>query len=368
MKNCSDEDFMRIALDEAKRGEGYVSPNPLVGAVVVKDSSVVSTGFHKKYGEAHAEVNAISSLPDDFDYSSATIYVSLEPCSHSGKTPPCCDLIIEKGFARCVVAILDPNPLVSGRGVKKIKEAGIDVKVGVLEDEARALNQIFFKYITTKEPYVFLKCAVTLDGKIATSSGDSKWITNEVSREKVHRYRNRFSAILTGIGTVKVDNPKFSTRLPAENGVDPALFLIDFGLKVDSNANIFDLDRVYIFTNSRNAECEKMRFLANEKGVKFIFFEEDKVELKTFISEIGKHNFDSVMIEAGSSIVSQAFSEDVIDSGEIFVAPKIVGDEKSLSFARGFSPKSIKDSINLNGVEVHSYIDNAGFYFVNREY
>ncbi len=364
----SNSDFMKIALDEAVKGEGLVAPNPLVGAVVVVDDVVVSRGFHRRYGEAHAEVNAIEALADDFDFSCATIFVTLEPCSHCGKTPPCCDLIIEKGFARCVVSVLDPNPLVSGSGVKRLREAGIEVEVGVLENEARALNQPFFKFITRNEPYVFLKSAISLDGKIATFNGDSKWITNEKSRGMVHRYRNRFSCILTGIGTVLSDNPSFTTRLASGGGVDCALFLIDFDLKVALDSKIFDLERVFIFTNSKNVECEKMRFLANERGVRFIFFEDDRVDLGVFVSEIGKKGYDSVMIEAGSSVMSQAFSEGIVDAGEIFVAPKIVGDGEAVPFVGGFSPSLISDSICLDNVEVRHYGDNAGFFFVNKEY
>ena len=197
---------MKLAIKISKKGVGKVNPNPLVGAVIVKDNKIIGQGYHEYYGGNHAEVNAFENLSDNPE--GATIYVTLEPCSHYGKTPPCVDKIIDNKISKVVIGTLDPNPLVQGKGVKKLKEAGIDVITGILEEECKELNEVFMKYIVTKKPFVVLKTAMTLDGKIATASGESKWITSDKSRKEVHKLRNELSAIMVGVNTVIKDNPK----------------------------------------------------------------------------------------------------------------------------------------------------------------
>jgi len=218
-----DMDFMKRALEISSRGEGRVNPNPLVGAVIVKDGRIIGEGWHEYYGGPHAEVNAVRSATEDVRGS--TIYVTLEPCSHYGKTPPCAELLRAKGFRRVVVAMTDPNPLVAGKGVEILREAGIRVDVGMLEKEAQKLNEIFIKYILTKQPFVIMKSAMTLDGKTATSEGESKWITGKESREYVHRIRNRVSGIMVGIGTVLADDPSLTAR--TEGGCDPVRIIVE---------------------------------------------------------------------------------------------------------------------------------------------
>lgn len=202
---------MELAIELAKKGEGKVNPNPMVGALIVKKGTIIEEGYHEKYGEGHAEVNAFKSLKED--PSGATMYVTLEPCSHYGKTPPCVDKIIQSKIKRVLIGMIDPNPLVAGNRVDKLKRAGIEVKVSVLEDKCKKLNEIFIKYILTKKPYVVLKTAMSLDGKIATRNGESKWISSEKSRLKVHNLRNKFSAIMVGVNTVIKDNSELKKNI-----------------------------------------------------------------------------------------------------------------------------------------------------------
>lgn len=203
--------YMNRALALAELGAGYVNPNPLVGAVIVKDNKIIGNGYHAKYGEAHAEINAFNNATEPV--AGATMYVTLEPCSHFGKTPPCVEAIINRGIKKVVVAVEDPNPLVAGRGIKILRENGIEVTTGVLEKEAKKLNEIFIKFITTGLPFCSLKTAMTLDGKIAAHTGDSRWITSDKSREYVHKLRHKYSSIMVGIGTVLADDPLLTTRL-----------------------------------------------------------------------------------------------------------------------------------------------------------
>ena len=209
------EKFMKIAIELAKKGIGNVNPNPLVGAVIVKDGKIIGQGYHERYGEGHAEVNAFKSLDDD--PTGATMYVTLEPCFHYGKTPPCADRIIENKISKVIIGMVDPNPLVSGKGIEKLKNAGIEVEVGILEEECRKINEVFIKYITTKKPFVVMKTAMSLDGKIATKTGESKWITSEKSRLQVHILRNKFSGIMVGVNTIIKDNPELTCRVVEGN-------------------------------------------------------------------------------------------------------------------------------------------------------
>ena len=233
----TDEYYMKEAIELAKKGIGKVNPNPLVGAVIVKNNEIIGSGYHQAYGEAHAEVNAIIDAESKgISVEGATIYVTLEPCSHYGKTPPCALKIVDKKFKRVVVGSNDPNPLVSGRGLEMIRNAGIEVVTAVLEAECTEINKVFYKYITTKTPYIFLKVAITLDGKIATSVGDSKWISNEESREKVQYYRNKFMGIMIGANTLSNDNPSLTARM--SEGRDPYRIIIDPDLISNDSFNV----------------------------------------------------------------------------------------------------------------------------------
>ena len=381
MEENIDKKYMRMAIELAKKGEGAVNPNPLVGAVVVKDGKVVGKGYHRFFGGPHAEVYALEEAGKEA--CGATIYVTLEPCSHYGKTPPCAKKIIDMGIKKCFVGSSDPNPQVAGKGVAMLKKAGIEVVENVLKDECDKLNQVFFKYIKTKIPYLFLKCAITLDGKIATKTGNSKWITNEIAREKVQFYRNKFMGIMVGINTVMLDNPSLTSRI--QNGVNPFRIVVDSHLKIDENCKVIknnEDEKTVIITSQKNQFVEnsenindkdfeikmKQKRLSQNNKVKFIFFDKEKFSFKEMLEEIGKMGIDSVLLEGGESLISLAFKEEVIDAGEIFVANKILGDKNAKPFISGFSKDKMEEAILLNNVKNNIYGENIGMEFYLKKY
>ena len=354
-----DEKYMDLALELAEKGKGYVNPNPMVGAVVVKDGEIVGKGWHKFYGGPHAEVYALEEAGAKAE--GATIYVTLEPCSHFGKTPPCAEKIKKMKIKKCVIACLDPNPIVAGRGKKILEEAGIEVVVGVREKEAKELNKVFMKYITEKNPYLFLKCAITLDGKIATNERDSKWITNEKSREKVQFLRHEYMGIMVGINTLINDNPRLTARI--ENGINPFRIVVDPHLctPLESNfVNMADDNKSIIITSKENEKNDKIKELEN-KNVKIIYMEGFDFSVHEILKKIGELKIDSVLLEGGSYLISKAFKENRIDGGEIFIAPKILGG--GLPFIDGFDFKEIKDCFHLQNVKFNVYDDNISVEF-----
>lgn len=354
-----DEKYMDLALELAEKGRGYVNPNPMVGAVVVKDGEIVGKGWHKFYGGPHAEVYALDEAGAKAE--GATIYVTLEPCSHFGKTPPCAEKIKKMKIKKCVIACLDPNPIVAGRGKKILEEAGIEVVVGVREKEAKELNKVFMKYITEKNPYLFLKCAITLDGKIATNERDSKWITNEKSREKVQFLRHEYMGIMVGINTLINDNPRLTARI--ENGVNPFRIVVDPHLRtpLESNfVNMADDNKSIIVTSKENEKNDKITELEN-KNVKIIYMEGFNFSVHEILKKIGELKIDSVLLEGGSYLISKAFKKNRIDGGEIFIAPKILGG--GLPFIDGFDFKEIKDCFHLENVKFNVYDDNISVEF-----
>jgi len=337
MDEVLDEKYMARAIELAQKGIGGVNPNPLVGAVVVKDGKIIGEGWHKKYGGPHAEVWALNEAGENAK--GATIYITLEPCSHQGKTPPCARRVVEAGIKRCVVACIDPNPLVAGKGIKIIEDAGIEVKLGVLEKEAKEINKIFFKYIENRIPYLFLKCGITLDGKIATRSGKSKWITNEIAREKVQFLRTKFMAIMVGINTV--------LKGPIE-----AKFLN------------FNDSKAIIVTSSDNRELQKIEEYKN-LGTRFIFLEGKIFKMEDILKELGKLGIDSVLLEGGSGLISTAFKENIVDAGEIFIAPKIIGDDSAVPFINGFNFDNMEDVFKISNPKFNIYGDNISIEFEN---
>lgn len=354
-----DEKYMDLALELAEKGRGYVNPNPMVGAVVIKDGEIVGKGWHKFYGGPHAEVYALDEAGEKAE--GATIYVTFEPCSHFGKTPPCAEKIKKMKIKKCVIACLDPNPIVAGRGKKILEEAGIEVVVGVREKEAKELNKVFMKYITEKNPYLFLKCAITLDGKIATNERDSKWITNEKSREKVQFLRHEYMGIMVGINTLINDNPRLTARI--ENGVNPFRIVVDPHLRtpLESNfVNMADDNKSIIVTSKENEKNDKITELEN-KNVKIIYMEGFNFSVHEILKKIGELKIDSVLLEGGSYLISKAFKENRIDGGEIFIAPKILGG--GLPFIDGFDFKEIKDCFHLENVKFNVYDDNISVEF-----
>ena len=285
---------MELAIKLAKKGEGKVNPNPMVGAVIVKDGIVIGEGYHEKYGEGHAEVNAFKSLKED--PSGATMYVTLEPCSHYGKTPPCADKIIKNNIKRVVIGMIDPNPLVAGNGVDKLKKAGIEVKVGVLEEKCKKLNEVFIKYILSKKPFVVLKTAMSLDGKIATRTGESKWISSEKSRLQVHNLRNKLSAIMVGVNTVIKDNPELTCRI--ENGNNPIRIIVDSTLRIPMNSKVLqNKDNKTIIATTKRANIKNMQELL-KKNINVLIIDEKngQVDLSALIKKLGELNIDSILL------------------------------------------------------------------------
>lgn len=361
MKNL-DEKYMEMALELAALGEGDVNPNPMVGAIVVKDKKIIGRGYHKKYGGSHAEVFALDEAGKDAE--GGTIYVTLEPCSHYGKTPPCVKKIIKMGIKRCVIATLDPNPLVAGKGIKILKDAGIEVEINVLQEKALKQNIVFFKYIKTKIPYLFLKCAITLDGKIATKTGDSKWISNESSRKRVQKLRHKYMGIMVGINTLLKDNPRLNARI--EGGNDPYRIVVDPNLKTPEDYNFIQNNkdnRSIIVTSKDNIHNKKYKILEKKYRIKFIFLDKKEFLISDILKEIGRLGIDSVLLEGGSSMISMAFKEKVLDQGEIFISPKITGDSDAIPFISGFSIEGMKESIELKDVKFKIYEDNIAIEF-----
>lgn len=323
----TDESYIQLAIEIAKKGYGNVSPNPLVGCIIIKDGKIIGAGYHEKYGKNHAEVNAIESSNEVVEGS--TIYVNLEPCSHFGQTPPCVDKIIEKKIKRVVIGTLDMNPLVSGRGIKKLKAAGVEVKVGVLEKECTELNKFFFKYITKKIPYVTLKAAQTIDGKIADTDGDSKWISSPSSRKIVHQMRSKYDAILVGSGTVEKDDPKLTVRLT--EGRNPKRIVLDTHLKLKLNHKIFQNNadgNLIVITSINNGKKQSKVDKLKALGVNILYAKENKkgmIDLRSALIEIGKINISSILVEGGSILLSNFIKENLYDDISLFIAPKILG-------------------------------------------
>ena len=362
-----DKEYMKFAIKLAKQGEGKVNPNPMVGAVVVKDDVIIGKGYHKVFGKAHAEVYALEEAGKLAR--NATIYVTLEPCSHFGKTPPCAEKIIKMGIKRCVIGSNDPNPKVAGKGIEMLRAAGIEVTRNVLKEECDELNQVFFKYIKSEIPYLFLKCGITMDGKIALSNGVSKWITNEKAREKVQYYRNKFMGIMVGINTVLYDNPSLTARI--ENGVNPFRIIVDPNLKITEEYNVIknnEDEKTIIITSVINKNNEKIKKIEKNKKIKFIFLEGKCFSMNDMLREIGKQGIDSVLLEGGETLISRAFSEKVIDGGEIFISNKIFGDNNAKSFVSGFAAENTDEAITLDNIKYNVYDSNIGVEFYFKRY
>ena len=362
-----DKEYMKFAIKLAKQGEGQVNPNPVVGAVVVKDDVIVGKGYHKVFGKAHAEVYALEEAGKLAR--NATIYVTLEPCSHFGKTPPCAEKIIKMGIKRCVIGSNDPNPKVAGKGIEMLRAAGIEVTRNVLKEECDELNQVFFKYIKSEIPYLFLKCGITMDGKIALSNGVSKWITNEKAREKVQYYRNKFMGIMIGINTVLYDNPSLTARI--ENGVNPFRIIVDPNLKITEEYNVIknnEDEKTVIITSVINKNNEKIKKMEKNKKIKFIFLEGKCFSMNDMLREIGKQGIDSVLLEGGEALISRAFSEKVIDGGEIFISNKIFGDNNAKSFVSGFAAENTDEALTLDNIKYNIYDNNIGVEFYLKRY
>ncbi len=345
-----DQKYMRMALQLAEKARGRTSPNPMVGAVVVKNDKVVSRGYHRKAGEPHAEAIALKQAGRAAK--GATLYVTLEPCSHTNKrTPPCTPLVLQSGVKRVVVAMIDPNPHVSGGGIKTLKKSGIEVVAGVLEAEAKKLNEAFIKYITTGAPFVTLKIAQTLDGKIATAAGESKWITGEKAREEGHRLRDANDAVLVGINTVLKDNPSLTTRIP--RGRDPIRIVVDTKLRTPLKAKIITQKssaKTYIATLDSMPKDKLVKLL--DAGVEVLLAKGSKghVDLKNLMKMLGGFGVTSVLIEGGSEVHASALKSGIVDKVVMFIAPMLMTGKDSLCSIGGVSPTRLTQSIRLRNM------------------
>jgi len=359
MPNLKDEHYMRIALSLAKRGRGKVSPNPLVGAVLVKDGRIVGKGFHQRVGGSHAEVNAIKDAGDKAR--GADLYINLEPCCYYGRTPPCTDALIENRIKRVFVSMIDPNPLVSGRGIEKLVKAGIQVKTGIAEAKAKRLNEVFIKYFTEKVPFVVLKVASTLDGKIATRTGNARWITGEKSRTFVHQLRNEVDAVLVGIGTVKRDNPLLTTRLKHGEGRDPHRIVLDTHLKIPLSSKLLHLDSQAktIIATTEGASPRKIKKLEG-LGVKILTIPtlKGRLDLKALLKELGKMEITSVMVEGGREIITSFLEHGLVDKLYLFYAPKIIMGKEAIGITGGQGIALLNEAIQVSGVRIKRLDDD----------
>jgi diaminohydroxyphosphoribosylaminopyrimidine deaminase/5-amino-6-(5-phosphoribosylamino)uracil reductase len=323
-----DQYYMKFAIDLAKRATGQTSPNPVVGCVVVKEGEIVGFGAHLRAGEAHAEVNAIQMAGEE-KAKGSTVYVTLEPCSHFGKTPPCSDLLIQSQVSRVVVASTDPNPLVAGKGMEKLRKAGIKVEVGVCADEALALNQVFFHHIKTGKPFVTLKTAASLDGKMATHTKESKWITGPDARMDVHQYRHQHDAILVGVGTVLADNPSLDTRLP-NGGKNPIRVILDSHLRTPLDSKVVTDGKAptWIITGS-TPDLEKVAILEGQEDVRVFTLPMEKVEVNTLLSLLGENGITSLFVEGGATVNGSFMKNNAIQQVITYIAPKLIGGKEA---------------------------------------
>ena len=333
---------MRRALALAERARGRTSPNPMVGCVVERDRVVIGEGFHARAGTPHAEVIAVEAAGGDI--AGATVYVTLEPCAHHGKTPPCADFLVQHRPARVVVAMEDPNPRVAGRGIARLRDAGIEVEVGLLHREAERLNEAFCRYIVSGLPFVIAKCAMTLDGKIATRTGQSRWVTGEAARRKVHELRNEVDAILVGSRTVMADDPSLTTRLDQPGTRDPIRVILDAGAYLSEDRAVFHLRSsapTWIATSEDRDYPFAQEVLRVPRGA-------GGVDLRALLEELARRGVMTLLIEGGGTTLASAFDAGLVDKVWFFVAPKIVGGRDAVTPVEGFGAASMSEAVALD--------------------
>lgn len=348
--------YMQRAIALAKKGGGFVHPNPLVGCVVVKNGEIIAEGYHERYGGFHAERNALNACTAD--PKGAMLYVTLEPCCHVGKTPPCTDIIIEKDIRKVVVGILDPNPLVSGKGVKKLQDTGIEVVTGIEENSIKELNKVFLKFIKTRRPYVLMKYAMTMDGKIASCSGDSKWITCEASRQAVHTLRSEMMGIVVGRGTVAADDPMLNCRLDGQPH-QPIRIVIDGKASLSPTSRSAQTAKEYhtIVAHTDAAKPERLNAL-QEKGVETVccLAKDGRVDICDFVNRMGAQGIDSLLLEGGASLNASFLEAGCVDEVYAFIAPKIIGGSGAPSPVSGKGFQMMSEAIALE----HLSVENTG--------
>ncbi len=341
----NDSDYMKLAIELAKKGEGAVSPNPMVGAVIVKDGRIIGQGYHERYGEKHAERNAIASCAESAE--GATIYVTLEPCCHYGKQPPCTEAVISAGIKRVVVGSRDPNPLVSGKGNEMLRKNGIIVEEDFMKEECDSINYVFFHYITKKMPYVIMKYAMTMDGKIAAYTGDSRWVTGDEARKLVHSDRNRYTGIMVGSQTVLNDDPMLTCRIPG--GRNPIRIICDTRLRTPICSDIVnsaDRIRTIIATGSSAAS----RYDGYEKkGCEMITVNEKDghIDIKELMKTLADMKIDSVLLEGGGTLNFAALNAGVVNRVQAYIAPKIIGGRMAPSPVGGTGKAKMSEAVVL---------------------
>lgn len=354
--------FMRQALTLAQKGAGLVHPNPLVGSILVNNGTVIGKGFHERCGGPHAEVKAIADARSQghTDFSECILYVTLEPCCHFGKTPPCTDLIVRAGIRTVVIGMTDPNPLVSGRGTAALRNAGITVIAGILESECRNQNRIFGKYIATHLPFILFKSAVSLDGKIATAGGDSRWISCEESRRDGHRLRNEYTAIMCGINTVIADDPQLDVRLV--RGTNPIRIIVDSTLRIPIDSRIVRtahsiptiIAMAENLTEGRNPALAEKGAALTDAGIQILRIREagGHVDLAALTAKLGAMEIDSVLLEGGGTLAAAALRYGIVDRVCLYMAPLLIGGQNAMGFIGGEGPPKLADCLKLKNVSV----------------
>ncbi|MHB1420499.1 MAG: bifunctional diaminohydroxyphosphoribosylaminopyrimidine deaminase/5-amino-6-(5-phosphoribosylamino)uracil reductase RibD [Bacillota bacterium] len=355
MANDIDIHYMKRALALARMALGRTSPNPMVGALVVKSGKVVGKGYHHQAGTPHAEIHALRQAGTAAR--GATMYVNLEPCSHYGRTPPCAQAVLEAGIIRVVAAMTDPNPVVAGKGLQMLRDGGAQVKVGILEEEAKRLNEVFIKYITTGKPFGVLKAALTLDGKIATRTGDSQWISGEESRKYVHRLRDRYDAVMVGIGTVLADNPMLTTRLPKGTGRDPVRVIVDSHLRIplDARVVVHGSCAPTIIAALTGQNPQKVAAL-QARGVEVLELDEleGRVDMEVLMASLGRRGITSVLVEGGAEINASALRQGIVDKVLFFIAPMLFGGSAAPGPIGGPGVSWVADALHLREVACRS--------------
>jgi diaminohydroxyphosphoribosylaminopyrimidine deaminase/5-amino-6-(5-phosphoribosylamino)uracil reductase len=346
---------MQRALAVAEGGIGFVSPNPVVGCVIVKAGRIMGEGYHERYGGPHAEANALRVAGSEAR--GATLYVTLEPCCHTGKTPPCVDAVLQAGVGRVVMAMRDPNPKVAGGGLARLRAAGIDVTLGICEAEARRLNEPFLHYIQTQRPFVTLKCAVTLDGKIATRTGASRWITGAPAREHVHRMRHAADALLVGSGTALQDDPLLTTRLTGGGGVNPLRIVVDSLLRLSLSSQLATVrpDCRTLVATSQRAPLDKQRQLENQ-GVEILrlpSYADGRVNIEALLAALGTRGVADLLVEGGATLSATLLQRRLIDKVVVFIAPKIIGGD-GINVVAAFGVDTMADALQLYGMTSQS--------------
>lgn len=347
----TDIDLLKMTLKLAKQGMGWTNPNPLVGAVIVKNGRIIGKGFHHKAGLAHAEIDALNKVTEN--PTGATLYVNLEPCIHSGKTPPCTDPIIKAGIKRVVCSTIDPNPKVNGQGIKKLQEAGIAISIGLLKNEARKLNEVFFTFHEKKRPFVAIKFAASLDGKIATRTGDSKWITNEKARNYARSLRIKYQAVLVGINTILADNPNLGAKV--KNKKDPIRIILDPQLQIPLNAEVLR-DANVIIATTKQAPLHKKQQMQN-KGFTILDFKSRQIQINKLLSILKEQGVISLLIEGGGETLGSFIDSRIIDKVYIFHAPMLLGGKNAISI-KGKGIETIQKAIRLKNISFRKFDDN----------